>query len=495
MAITEEDVRRAYYATAGAPQTWWITELQMAPTQLIVADEADGKIYRVPFAINGAAVEFGSADEVASYEDVAATRGTGPVMVYASAEESRSVMVEAEADSGDTGGDQGAGDGQDEGQDDGGGLDSSWDGELPAGLDLSGISIADLEAALAEETGTAAASADTDILAMETEEGQGLVTVEAAAKLGTGARFAALTSKLAAKGAKAPKALAAWIGRKKFGKAKFAGLAKRAKAKHASADGTEPGTHEGPGSVVEAAGDGGHGPHTGEHTHAHAAYGTQGDDETHEHMHRHTNDAVHQHAHDPVSSAAPAAATTQEGGGHSDMEFTNQHMAAIRRRLGKSETDPVTPDEVVAAMEVPRAPTIAAAAAGEAGDGPVEVPQIADGTYLVDGEILREYQKRAMAGDRAVHTLHVAERDTILASAIVEGKFAQSRRDHFKALWDRDPDGTRKLVASLAPNLVPMVAAGSNGEFSADPDMPGDFEQQAAYRALYGDDDKARAAR
>ena len=40
-------------------------------------------------------------------------------------------------------------------------------------------------------------------------------------KLGTGKRFKNLSSTLKKKGAKNPKALAAWIGRKKFGKKKF----------------------------------------------------------------------------------------------------------------------------------------------------------------------------------------------------------------------------------------------------------------------------------
>ena len=44
-------------------------------------------------------------------------------------------------------------------------------------------------------------------------------------KLGSGARFKALTKQLAAKGADNPKALAAYIGRKKYGKAKFQSLA------------------------------------------------------------------------------------------------------------------------------------------------------------------------------------------------------------------------------------------------------------------------------
>lgn len=47
-------------------------------------------------------------------------------------------------------------------------------------------------------------------------------------KLGSGKRFAQLTSKLSKPGAKNPKALAAFIGRKKFGAKRFAKLS----AKH-----------------------------------------------------------------------------------------------------------------------------------------------------------------------------------------------------------------------------------------------------------------------
>lgn len=50
-------------------------------------------------------------------------------------------------------------------------------------------------------------------------------------KLGSGERFAALRKKLAAKGAKNPGALAAYIGRKKYGKEKFQKLGAAAKRK------------------------------------------------------------------------------------------------------------------------------------------------------------------------------------------------------------------------------------------------------------------------
>lgn len=48
-------------------------------------------------------------------------------------------------------------------------------------------------------------------------------------KLGTGARFKSLTKKLANKGASNPKALAAYIGRKKYGTKKMAKLSSEGK--------------------------------------------------------------------------------------------------------------------------------------------------------------------------------------------------------------------------------------------------------------------------
>lgn len=51
----------------------------------------------------------------------------------------------------------------------------------------------------------------------------------AKAKLGSGARFKALKKKLAAKGSSNPGALAAWIGRRKYGKKKFQSLSAKGK--------------------------------------------------------------------------------------------------------------------------------------------------------------------------------------------------------------------------------------------------------------------------
>jgi hypothetical protein len=45
--------------------------------------------------------------------------------------------------------------------------------------------------------------------------------------LGTGERFKQLTTKLKRRGVKDPEALAAWIGRKKYGKKRFEELAQK----------------------------------------------------------------------------------------------------------------------------------------------------------------------------------------------------------------------------------------------------------------------------
>jgi len=48
-------------------------------------------------------------------------------------------------------------------------------------------------------------------------------------KLGSGGRFKQLTNKLRKKGARSPERLAAWIGRKKYGKKRFQQLSRMGK--------------------------------------------------------------------------------------------------------------------------------------------------------------------------------------------------------------------------------------------------------------------------
>jgi hypothetical protein len=62
-----------------------------------------------------------------------------------------------------------------------------------------------------------------------------------------------------------------------------------------------------------------HDPFTGSHSHAHPAFGSQGDDETHSHEHTHDNDAEHKHSHaddekpdPPQDRSTPAVIQTSD---------------------------------------------------------------------------------------------------------------------------------------------------------------------------------------
>jgi hypothetical protein len=58
-AVDAETIRRGYYEQLGSDQFWWwIRSMYLDPNELIVEDEEDGSLYRVPFETKGDKVEF-----------------------------------------------------------------------------------------------------------------------------------------------------------------------------------------------------------------------------------------------------------------------------------------------------------------------------------------------------------------------------------------------------------------------------------------------------
>jgi phage head maturation protease len=104
-------------------------------------------------------------------------------------------------------------------------IDPTWDGSLDDVPDLSGLTMADLDSAAEGDGEHAAWAAADDASRADTPPP------------GAGGRFAALAAKLRAKGAADPDALAAKIGRSKYGKGKFAALASKARGKAPAAGG------------------------------------------------------------------------------------------------------------------------------------------------------------------------------------------------------------------------------------------------------------------
>lgn len=90
-----EDIRRAYYETAG--YSLWITEFQLDPLQLVVCDDATGKYFRVGVNLNGDNFTFDDAVEVAvQYADVpAGTQAQARAIAWASRDVSRQGMPAA----------------------------------------------------------------------------------------------------------------------------------------------------------------------------------------------------------------------------------------------------------------------------------------------------------------------------------------------------------------------------------------------------------------
>lgn len=73
--VSDEDIRRKYYESAG--YSMWITEMQLDPLQLVVCDDSSGKYFRVPVTLAGGEFTFGGPVEVAvQYVDTTKARAS-----------------------------------------------------------------------------------------------------------------------------------------------------------------------------------------------------------------------------------------------------------------------------------------------------------------------------------------------------------------------------------------------------------------------------------
>jgi hypothetical protein len=123
-------------------------------------------------------------------------------------------------------------------------------------------------------------------------------------------------------------------------------------------------------------------------------------------------------------------------------------VADIRRRLGLTE------------QELPDSATDAQLNAAFEG-----MPQLRSDAHpgLPDDEMVmveredwdRITQERRIAASR--------ERDNIIDRAIRRGKFAPSRRNHYAALYDSDPQGAIRQITAMADDVIPVEARGNVG--------------------------------
>lgn len=122
-------------------------------------------------------------------------------------------------------------------------------------------------------------------------------------------------------------------------------------------------------------------------------------------------------------------------------------------------TEPAEPTEPAAPAE----PTAAA-----------QSNALPDGAVVIDADQLAELRNAAAAGAAARAQQQNEARAQILNQAIRDGKFPPSRREHYAKLLDADEEGTRALIDSLEPGLVPVAELGygmSNSDRGASDDV------------------------
>jgi Mu-like prophage I protein len=106
---------------------------------------------------------------------------------------------------------------------------------------------------------------------------------------------------------------------------------------------------------------------------------------------------------------------------------------------------------------------------------------------IVDVASYARLQARDRLASEVEETTRRRDRDELIEEAIADGKFSPSRRDHYKARYDSDLEGTVALIGRLTPNTVPLEARGA--------DTPTDEVDDSAYPTNWVPEVAARSER
>jgi hypothetical protein len=160
----------------------------------------------------------------------------------------------------------------------------------------------------------------------------------------------------------------------------------------------------------------------------------------------------------PVAVAAGAGTTATKGAG--------MDPAKLREGLGLAPD--ASDEDVNAAMQaaLSSTPTPAAdatptppAPAAEPVAAAAQTPRVA-GTMVIDASAWDAQQERIKRLEAQEAKRGREERDTVIAAAVKDGKFAPARAEHWARLWDADAEGTRQVIAGLQKNVIPVEALG-----------------------------------
>lgn len=106
---------------------------------------------------------------------------------------------------------------------------------------------------------------------------------------------------------------------------------------------------------------------------------------------------------------------------------------------------------------------------------------------IVDVSEFRRLRQRDRVAAEVEETARRRDRDELIEEAIADGKFGPGRRDHYKARYDSDPEGTATLLGRLTKNTVPLEARGV--------DVPTDEVDETSYPTDWVPEVAARQSR
>lgn len=149
-------------------------------------------------------------------------------------------------------------------------------------------------------------------------------------------------------------------------------------------------------------------------------------------------------AHKPPAEPAETIHTTQKESAMPEL------IKGLRERLGITADVLLDDDGILNAVDA------ALAARPESFTPPA-------GTVLLDAAQLADLQAAAEEGRQARQEQIRAERVSLVDAAVRDGRIPTARKDHWLVELNADDEGARAVLASLAPNTIPLSPVGYTG--------------------------------
>ncbi|MBB1511981.1 ATP-dependent Clp protease proteolytic subunit [Tessaracoccus sp. MC1627] len=153
--------------------------------------------------------------------------------------------------------------------------------------------------------------------------------------------------------------------------------------------------------------------------------------------------------HVPPATSEPGQPTERQDA------MSDSFMAGLRERLGISDAG-TSEDAVLAALDE--------ALAEQADAPPAPVAALPEGVVAIEAAMLNTMRSE-LDELRAIRTEQAdATRAALVEAAIADGRIPPARREHWVAALKADEEGMAPVLASLAPNTVPLAEIGHSDD-------------------------------